>query len=79
MHIRPVSRSAMPDLSRVGLEGLRFAVILLLAAEALHAPSLAGIGAGTLIGSLVLWLACLPTDAEHDRLRAAGAVPPLSR
>jgi Zn-dependent membrane protease YugP len=67
------------DLSRVGFAGLRFAVILLLAAAALRTSSLAWIGAGTLVASLVLWLACLPTDAEHARLRAAGAVPTRSR
>lgn len=67
------------DLSRVDFAGLRFAVILLLASAALRTPSLAWIGAGTLIGSLALWLACLPADAEHARLRAAGAVPTRSR
>jgi len=67
------------DLSRVGFGGLRLAVVLLLASAALRALSLAWIGAGTLIGSIALWLICLPTSAECDRLRAQGLVPPRTR
>lgn len=80
MPIRTLRRSVLlHDLSRIGFAGLRFAVILLLAAAALRTLSLAWIGAGTLVASLVLRLACLPADAEHARLRAAGAVPTRSR
>lgn len=75
MPTRTLRRSVLlHDLSRLGFFGLRFAVVLLLAAAALQAAALAWIGAGTLVASLALWLACLPTDAEHERLRAAGAV-----
>jgi hypothetical protein len=68
------SSAILHDLSRVGFAGLRFAVVLLLAAAALSSANLAWTGAATLIASLALWLAFLPTDAEHARLRAAGAV-----
>jgi hypothetical protein len=64
------------DLSRVGFAGLRFAVVLLLAAAALQAALLAWIGAATLVASLALWLAFLPTDAEPARLPAC---PPARR
>jgi hypothetical protein len=80
MPMNPLRRSVLLyDLSRVGLAGFRFAVVLLIAAAALRHAALAWIGVGTLIGSMVLWLVCLPTSAECDRLRARGLVPPRSR
>lgn len=75
MPTRTLRRSVMlHDLSRVGFAGLRFATILLLIAAALSSAPLAWIGAATLVASLTLWLACLPTDAELDHLRAAGVL-----
>jgi hypothetical protein len=75
MPTRKLRRSVLLHyLSRAGFAGLRFATILLLIAAGLSSAPLAWIGAATLVASLALWLACLPTDAEHAKLEAAGVL-----